>query len=211
VLADNLRDFLVGKVARGDEEALAGGLLALLDSRNMAGREVAHVDPEVSACRRDFVLRLSEHDVPDALVGSVEAVERVEVVDDRTQDEGRAHGGDGEVGLLLLDKVPGGALGEGLAGAVAVGRVLDGLLGGERVPVAFGVGVVGPVALERVDDAGEGGGDYDALDRGGGIFDGSQDAGCADYGWVEEFLLLVSDVSWKREMIVNLPSAHRSH
>jgi hypothetical protein len=132
-------------------------------------------------------------------------------VHDGTQDEGRTHGGDGEVRLLLLDKVPGGALGEGLAGAVAVGWVLDRLLRGERVPVAFGVGVVWPVSLERVDDAGEGGGDDDALDRGSGFFDGSQDAGCADYGWVEEFLLLVSDVSWKREMKVNLPSAHQSH
>jgi hypothetical protein len=73
-------------------------------------------------------------------------------VHDRPQHKRRAHGGEREVGLLLLDKVPGGALGKGLAGAVAVGRVLDCLLGRERVPVCFAVGVVGPVALEGVDD-----------------------------------------------------------
>jgi hypothetical protein len=212
VLADNLRNLLVGEVARGDEEALVGRSLALFDGRDVAGREVAYVDPEVGAGGGDFVFGFAEHDVADALVGGVEAVERVQVVHDGTQDEGGTHGGDGEVGLLLLDEFPSGALGEGLAGAVAVGRVLDGLLGGERVPVAFGVGVVGPVPFERVDDAGEGGGDYDALDRGGGFCDGFEDAGCADYGWVEEFLfaLLVMSLGWKREMIVKLPSAHQS-
>ena len=94
----------------------------------------------------------------------------------------------GEVWLLLLDELPGGALGESLAGAVAVCWVLDRLRGGERVPVGFRVGVVGPVAFEGVDDAGEGGGDDDALDGWGGFLDGFEDAGCADYGWVEEFL-----------------------
>ena len=107
---------------------------------------------------------------------------------DGTQHKGRAHCGEREVGLLPLDKVPCRALGEGFAGAVAVGWVLDCLLGGERVPVCFAVGVAWPGAFEGVDDGGERGGDDDALDGGGGFFDGFQDAGCADYGWVEEFL-----------------------
>jgi hypothetical protein len=93
-----------------------------------------------------------------------------------------------EVWLLLLEEVPCCALGEGLAGAVAVGGVLDCLFGVDGVPVFFAVGVFWPVAFEGVDDGGEGGGDDYALDGGGGLFDGFQDAGCADDGWVEEFL-----------------------
>jgi hypothetical protein len=62
------------------------------------------------------------------------------------------------------------------------------LLGGDGVPVFFAVGVLWPVALEGVDDGGEGRSDYYALDGGGGFLDGFQDACCANDGWVEEFL-----------------------
>jgi hypothetical protein len=62
------------------------------------------------------------------------------------------------------------------------------LFGVDGVPVFFAVGVLWPVALERVDDGGEGRGDDYALDGGGGLFDGFQDACGADDGWVEELL-----------------------
>jgi len=129
----------------------------------------------------------------------------------RPQHKRRAHCRKTEPGLLLLDKVPGGALGEGLGGAVAVCGVLDCLGGGDGVPVRFAVDVAWAVALEAVDDGGEGGGDDDAGDGGGGFLDGGEDAGCADYGWVEEFLGTVL-VGWlwlalgKR---LNAPSAHQ--
>ena len=92
--------------------------------------------------------------------------ENVSEVTNYAQDEWRAHGGDGEVGLLLREEVPCRTLGECLAGAVAIGRVFHSLFRVDRVPVFFAVGVLWPVAGEGVDDRGEGGGDDHALDGG---------------------------------------------
>lgn len=82
----------------------------------------------------------------------------------RAKDEGRVHGGNGEVGLLLLEEVPRGLLGECLAGTVSVGRVLNSLLLCDRVPVGLSVGMVGPISLAGVDDGGKAGGDDNTLD-----------------------------------------------
>lgn len=151
LLLDGLGDLPIGKVASGDEEALVGSPL-LLNSRHMALGEVAHVDPDENSRLGDLVLGLALDQIAHTLVGGVESVQAVEVVHDGAQDERWAHGGDAEVGLLLLDEVPGGALGECLAGAVAIGRVLDCLLRCDGVPVFLAVHVAGPGALEGVED-----------------------------------------------------------
>lgn len=56
---------------------------------------------------------------------------------DWAEDHGRTHGGDREVGLLVLDEFPGGFFSEGFGGAVAVCGVLDGFFHRYRVPVEF--------------------------------------------------------------------------
>lgn len=193
VLANDLRNLLVAEVAGRDEEALVGRSL-LLDGVNVGEREVAHINPQEGAGLWDLILGLALHDVANTLVRGVERVKRVEVVDNRAEDERRAHGREREVWLLLLDEVPGGALGKGLAGAVAVGWVLWCLLFGDRVPVSLGVGVAGTRSLATIDNRGERRCDDDMLNARCGFLDALQDSGGANDGWVEKLLLHIGDI-----------------
>lgn len=91
----------------------------------MCEGNVADVNPQEDARRgQAVVLELALDHVPDALVRGVERVERVEVVHDRTEDQGRIDGGDLEVGLFRLDEVPRCLFGFGLASSVGDRRVL---------------------------------------------------------------------------------------
>lgn len=150
----------------------------------MRPRHVAHIDPGVELRLRNLLLRAVDQPV-DVGAGGVELVEAGHDVDGRPVDHGRADGGDGEVGALGGDEVEGCFLREGLAGAVG-GRAVGGL-GGRvcyRVPVRFGVGVLGPGAFFHVEDGGEGGGDDDALDARVVGVDGFEDLGRAVDGGV---------------------------
>jgi hypothetical protein len=91
----------------------------------------------VHARGRDLVLELALHSIADALVRCVQVVEAVERVDDGPEYHRGIDGGDGEVGLLLLEKLPGCLLGEGLTCSVAEHGVLGRLLGGNGVPVGL--------------------------------------------------------------------------
>lgn len=168
--------------------------LGLLEASDHVGAsDVTDVDPERhGALGRDGLAPLALEQVDGALVGSVDAVEAGEVVDDGADDQGRVNGDEVEAGLLLLDKVPGGLLGEllgdavgGRGGAVDVG-------GGVRVPAVLGEGVVRVGEVGLVDDGGEGGGYDDAADLGRRLLEGLEDAGCAVDGGVKEFLLGVT-------------------
>jgi len=85
VFADELTDLLVAEVASRDEEALAG-CLGELDGLHVRKSHVADVDPEVGSRLGDLLLALALDQVTDSLVGGVERIERVEVVDDWAQD-----------------------------------------------------------------------------------------------------------------------------
>ena len=107
---------------------------------------------------------------------------------DWTKHKGWIHRRKSEVRFLLFNKLPRRFLCESFAGTVAIGGVLDGLLSSKRVPVLFTVRVLRPVALEWVDNRGEGRSDDDALDAGCRFLDRLQDAGGANDGRVEQFL-----------------------
>lgn len=174
-------------MASSHEEALVGSGFDL-NGLDVTECEVANVNPQESASLGDLILGLALVDVSDALVAGVQRLERVQVVDDGTEDKRRVDGRDGEVGLLLLDEVPRGLLGECLAGTVPSRRALKGFFMGDRVPVGLGVGVARPITLARVDDGGKAGSDDNTLDRWCILLDRLQDTGGSDNSRVKEFL-----------------------
>lgn len=103
--------------------------------------QISHVNPQIRSRVGDLILVLSLDEIPDPLIGGIQRVEGVEVVDHGTEDHGWTHGREREIGLLFRDEIPCGALSEGLGGAVAEERVLDCLAFGDGVPVLFGVGL----------------------------------------------------------------------
>lgn len=104
-LLDDLSNLLVGEVASSNEESLVASGFDF-DGLDVAESEVADINPQEGTGLRDLLLGLALVDVSDALVAGVQRVERVQVVDDRTEDKRRVHGRDGEVRLLLLKEVP---------------------------------------------------------------------------------------------------------
>jgi hypothetical protein len=110
-----------------------------------------------------------------------------------TVDHGGTDSGNGEVGLALLNEVPGGLLGERLGGTVGGGSALNlnSLIVGNGVPVGLGVGVSGAETLGKVDHGGEGGGNNDTLDGGVVGNDGLEDTDGSLDGGVEEVLAVV--------------------
>lgn len=140
-------------------------------------------------------------------------------MDNRTKDERRVDCCDGEVRLLLLEELPSGALSEGLAGCavpklvkiirqllldgqyltpITICRVLEGLLVRQRVPVTLRVRVIRPCALIRVDDGSKGRSNDDLLHRRSALFDGLQNASCANDSRVKQLLLDVGHVEVER-------------
>lgn len=83
VLANDLSDLLVGEVASGNEESLACRF-GKLDAFDVGESEIAHVGPDVGPGFGDFRLIFAGYEVGGSLVGGVEAVEAVKVVDDWT-------------------------------------------------------------------------------------------------------------------------------
>jgi hypothetical protein len=152
--------------------------------------KVADIDPQESTSLGNLFLGLALVDVSDALVAGVQGVERVQVVNDGTEHKRGVDGRDGEIRLLLLDKVPRGLLGECLASTVTCSRVLKSLFLSDGVPVGLGVLVARPVALAGVDDRGKTGCDDDTLDRWCTLLDRVQNTGGSDNSRVEKFLLL---------------------
>ena len=170
-----------------DKEALVGSGFNL-NGLDVTQCKVTDVDPQEGASLRDLILGLALVDVSDALVAGVQRVERVQVVDDRTKDKRRVDSRDGEVGLLLLDKVPRGLLGECLASTVSCRRVLESLFMGDGVPVGLGVGVIGPGSLAGVDDGSKAGGNDNTLDRRCTLLDRLQDTSGSDDSGIEKLL-----------------------
>lgn len=144
---------------RRDEEPPIRRLrhLGRLDVRE---RQVPHVGPDERPRRRQLLLHPPAHDGQDGLVGRVQAVEGLEVVEDGAEHERGAECRDCEVGLLPFEEVPGGFFGKCFGGVVTVDGGLGRFGGGYGVPVCFGVGVAGAIAGVGVYDGGEGGGDY---------------------------------------------------
>jgi hypothetical protein len=70
VLADDLQDLLVGELARGSEEALAGGL-GNLHGFDVREGKVANLDPDVGPRVRDFILAFALDKVAGSLVRGV--------------------------------------------------------------------------------------------------------------------------------------------
>lgn len=190
LLAQDLAHVNVLEGAGGDEVAarlgpLVGGEVRLAD--------VPHVG-EAGERGGAGLLGATVHESVDVDCAGVEVLD-VGVVLDGAVDHGWADGRYGEVGLLLLDKVPAGLLGEHLGRAVGDGaRASHGLLVRHGVPVGLGVGVAGAVPLAWVYDGGEGGGDDDALHLGGIGGNGLKDARGALDGGVEKVLLVVLDL-----------------
>jgi len=78
-LLDDLCNLLVRKVAGRDEKPLVGCSIELC-SLDVCERQIPDVNPNEGTCLRDLFLGLALVDVTNALVRSVECVERVQVV-----------------------------------------------------------------------------------------------------------------------------------
>lgn len=92
VLSDNFKDLLVAEVAGGGEEALSGGR-GHLDGLDVRESQVPNIDPYVSSSVRYFFLAFALDEVACPLVRGIQAIERVEVMDDGPDDEGRIDAG----------------------------------------------------------------------------------------------------------------------
>lgn len=194
VLVHNLGNFLVGKTTADDKEALASSL-GLLERSDVGGGNVTHVDPEDhGAGRGDLLLPLALQQRDDALVGGVDGVRGGEVVDDGAIHQRGVHSRQLKVGLLLVHKLPGGALGEGLGDAVADQLVLLDVLDGVGVPGLFAEDGAVVVDLAAVDDGSEGAGDDDAAHVGRVLLDAAQDPRSAVDGRGDELRLGVGEV-----------------
>lgn len=166
VLARDGGDLLVTEQARGDEEAAAAGLGALHGLDVRLG-DVAHVDPEVDARRRDLLLPPAHDQRHHVAVARVDVGQGAQVRHDGPEDEGRVDGRDVEARLLALDEVPGGLLGQRLGHAVrGAGRPREPVLVRVGVPVGLAelLGRVGEAGLGQ--DGGERARDDDALHLG---------------------------------------------
>lgn len=198
VLADSSDELAVAEFASKHEKALTAGL-GLLHGLYVGEGDIAHVDPEMHATGRDLVAHLALHHIHETRVGRVDGLQRVEVVDDGAEDERRADGGEIEVGLLVLDKVPAGPLGQCLGHAVRRRLTfLESVLVSARVPVGFAEHLLGILQARIREDGGEGAGDDHALDTGGILFDGFEDRGCAKDGRVKQLRLGIGPVEVER-------------
>lgn len=193
VFPDDLDNLLVGEIAGHDEEALVSSL-GHLDSLDVCQGKVADVDPQEDASLGDLILKLAKHGITDALVGSVEGVQRVQIVHDGTEDQRRIHSSDCEVWLLLLHKLPSSTLSKRLAGSVTIGGVLESLLVCQGRPISLGVGVLGPKPLTSVDHGSEGGCYNHTLNGGRAGLDGLENTGCTNDCGIQELLLDIGDV-----------------
>ena len=159
LLFENQRHVFEPQMAGHQQVAISGGL-ARLKGQAMGNGDVAHVD------HREPDVRYAGH------LAAQQALHRLEgqghaLVEQRPQDQAGVAGDQLQalIGGLGFYKVPGRALGEGLA--LGVGRAL----GGQR-PLFLGVHVGG-----AVDDGGGGGGHHHPLDAGvGGCFEHAQGA-----------------------------------
>ena len=183
MVSQDVGNLYMVEMTGGDKKSLTG-CIAQLGSPYVSERQIAHIDPEEGHCGWDLVFRFAGQDVRNAQVGCVEVVQRLQIGQDGSQHERRIHRREREARFFLLHEVPRRLFGQGLGPPVAVGPVRERLLLGDGVPVCFGIGVAGPVALERVDDGGEGGGDDHAFDGRRTLLDGLEDAGRSDDGRV---------------------------
>lgn len=193
MVSQDVRNLYVVEMTGRDKKSLIRCLIQL-DSPYMSERQVAHIDPEEGHCGWDLVFRFAGQDVRNAQVGCVEVVQPLQIREDGPQHERRIHRREREVRLFLLHEVPRRLLSQGLGPPVAVGPVRERLLLGDGVPVCFGVGVAGPVSLERIDNGGEGGCDDHPFDSRRTLPDGFEDAGRSDDGRVQHLGLRILEV-----------------
>jgi hypothetical protein len=154
VLLDDLANLLVRKVTRGRKEALVGGFW-FFESRHVGLCNVAYIDPKMYTTCWDLVFKLALCRIQNSLVRRVHIFKAIQsmylmhMLDDtlqcrgssRTYNRSKNHrwvdGGEAEVRLLLLNKVPRGLLSKCFTGPVAHHGVLGCLFRGNRVPVVF--------------------------------------------------------------------------
>ena len=193
MVPQNVRNLYMVEMTRRDEKPFTRCLVKL-GSPYVSERQVTHIDPEEGHRGWDLIFRFPGQDVRNAQVGSVEVVQRLQIRKDRPQHERWVHRREREARLFLFHEVPRRLLSQGLGPPVAVSPVGERLLLGDGVPVCFGIGVAGPVSLERVDDRGERGGDDHPFDGRCTLLDGFEDANCSDDGRVQHLGLRVLEI-----------------
>jgi hypothetical protein len=169
VLPHDIRNVPVTEPRGRGEQAVTSGLGHLQPSLDVRRGDIADVDPArrgAGGCYLVLPLPLDELD--DALVGRVDGLQAGEVVHDGAKDHGRVHRGEVELGVVgrVLDKVPGGLLGQRLGDTVRRCGVLVHVLFRDRVPGLLREGRVGVCDLLLSQDGGEGGGHDHAADLG---------------------------------------------
>lgn len=107
-------DLTVREPPTRGEESLASGA-RFLETANVCARGVSDIDPQRHGhTRGDFILPASTQQADYSLVGGVDAIERCKMVHDRPEHDRGAHCDQVETGLFVLNKIPGGTLGESL-------------------------------------------------------------------------------------------------
>ncbi|EPE07686.1 origin recognition complex subunit 6 [Ophiostoma piceae UAMH 11346] len=191
VLLQNLEHLLVVKEAFCRKQPVAAELGLLQTSQDVRLGNVTHVHPDQGDARLGDLGVLLPHArqrMDNALVARVDARQALQVVRNRAQHGRRVDRGQVKVGLLVLDKVPCGLLGQRLAGAVAGARVLLGVLDRHRVPRLLSVQGARLLPVVIIEDGGKRRRDDDAADLRGILLDALEDARGANDGRVDEVL-----------------------
>ncbi len=173
---------------RPDQKPLPARLL-LLKRGDVRIRNNTHVGKPGKVNRRHF---LGAQQLVQHVAGLVEVLGIGDVADVRAKHPRRVDGRQREARLLSGEPVPHGALRQAFRCAVGRHGVgSGGLVVGHGVPVGFGVGVAGAIALVEVDDGGEGGGVDDTADVGTVAFGGLEDGPGTTDGRVEQVATVV--------------------
>lgn len=128
----------VGESTSGREESLAPGC-RLLHGQHMRSRNVPDVYPEIGPGLGDVLLPTALDHIDEALVGSIDRRQRLQMMDYRPEHERGADGRQVEVGLVVVEKLPCCLLGNGFRRPIRLDLVaLEAILVRVWVPVGLG-------------------------------------------------------------------------
>lgn len=109
--------------------------------------KVADVDKGKGTGSGDFRFVFALDKISNSLVGGIQGIEGVEVVDDGAEDERGVDGAKCKVWFFRLDKVPSGFFGKRFAGSITFALCTFCLFESDWVPVLLGIGVLRPVSF----------------------------------------------------------------
>lgn len=110
---DHINNLLVGEEARGNKEPLTSRF-GNFNGSDVRQCDVSNIDVEKCTGGRNLLLHLTLDEVAHPLIRGIDGLQGIQIVDDGAKNQGRVDGSDVEIGLLLLNEIPGSLLGESL-------------------------------------------------------------------------------------------------